>query len=1442
MAGIETLIEYPIIQSLGWTLLHFVWQGAVVALLVAAVLSLAGRMNAASRYVLATTGMLLMAVLPVGTFLALHLAGAPPAPVARQPTVDEVAPTLSIPRPEELARGQISSPASSTEIAASAVPALPPPQPLSWKDRVADQIEAAHPWIVLMWSLGVLVFSLRFSGGWAYTVFVARFRSAPVDDVWHDKLASLRTNLGVKRSVRILQSAWVQTPVVIGWFRPVILMPIGLLTGLSVEQIEAILAHELAHIRRYDYLANLLQTVMETLFFFHPAVWWLSNRIRVEREYCCDDIAASKSEGTLTYVKALAQLEEHRVELLTAVAAGGGSLADRIRRLVAPRSDSKVANRLIVIPGATLVGTCLIVVSCIARLGVGAGLSDDRPEGEDWRMGVLVGDETSNENEPTWSPDGNWIVFVSDRAGSATLWIVNVRGGDPRPLTGGLTTDLHPQWSPDGQQILFVSDRNGRWNVWTMSPWDGKDSSTRITTNEDGVFNSRACWSPDGSEIAFVRNTSHGKDIWTLKMDDLSRRPLTTFEGDEWDPSWSPNGKWLAFSRGIVGRKSSLWLTPVSGSGPSRELTDDEIDGYLPVWSPDGEWILFSSWRGNGWYAWLVPAMGGTPKPLTSGRKLEEPTAWSPDGEKFAFARRSGRDDPSDIWIADVSDRIVFKGTITDATTSLPWSGATVRVRDGAQSTVFRTSAYADGSFRTWLAPGEYTVDVVEAAEKKHETLTLAGNEDVVSLDFSLTPIEPPAILARSAVLYQNLRGYRDSTVLRGHPQDPGNGMTTSASVGFSFERPNRLNLSNNQNFFLTYSIVVSDGDSLTYFGDHGESRQRKAPDRLTTADTRQYPLPGGVFIHELVFAENSLNYLMKGAESIAVIDHGIEHGKQVTIVELIRPLGSLYSRWSEFHVDPVRLLLAIGDEDFLIHRVTCEFRYDMDSVKPALYGKMARGGPPVDEAEVVRLADLKLVIEERHNGIEIDPEFAEGEFATDPELQVGYTDSTRTSVHSYSYNSLRGITAHLADSSQVYADVVPMLVVADMSARLNDDEIATIEDRLRPFRSQMRSIVTDELGLLTAEQLKYQNHSSSLIDMTARVNEEVFTPYITDVLPGRQFSLKELSLRVVLTEVHNSVASQPGTADQSLEKAQGWRVLLGRFPKHGDAVRLRDRAREKLVRSDVTIQRGEISHRVMAGNFRTADEAQSLLESVEGMGYPRALIVRSEVLLPRAPEEPPVEEPGAQSSLSPLPPQPEPIETDLVDPLTLKVLALPFRDLSNHESPWEIHTQFARGLGDSLRRYEFLRVVPLGASLEYLSEDESRGQFGKERAIELARMVGADICVIAEIEDLSMKRFRVTVPLGSNRSYQGTSIVNAYIIKVVDGRSMGEARVDATIDPPTSVVDPGAPNPLDDEYYSLGKAPWGSEEFHSTLVGQSVDQSLQELAQKVSELIRPTP
>ena len=205
----------------------------------------------------------------------------------------------------------------------------------------------------MRWLCGVAVLTLRLISGWVWVQRMKSHGASPAADGWQHIVARLSRRLHIARHVRLLESTLVEVPTVIGWIKPVVLLPASALAGLSPQQLEAILAHELAHIRRHDYLVNLLQTLVETLLFYHPAVWWLSRRIRVERENCCDDLAVSLCGDPYTYAKALADLEElrgaARPQAFLAMAATGGSLlaarAPAARRAVARRSRAGLARR-----------------------------------------------------------------------------------------------------------------------------------------------------------------------------------------------------------------------------------------------------------------------------------------------------------------------------------------------------------------------------------------------------------------------------------------------------------------------------------------------------------------------------------------------------------------------------------------------------------------------------------------------------------------------------------------------------------------------------------------------------------------------------------------------------------------------------------------------------------------------------------------------------------------------------------------------------------------------------------------------------------------------------------------------------------------------------------------------------------------------------------------
>ena len=299
-------------QALGWALVDSLWQNALAAAGLAALLAIIPVGAARTRYALATLTLALMLALPVAT--AVRLSETSPW------TGDAVSATSS------------GLPGAASGPGPQAVPASAPAAA-----RIHAALEPALPWVVLVWFGGVVALSLRLASGWLVARRLGTVGTFPVPETCGEAVARLAGRLRVTRPVRVLESAVVQVPAVIGWLRPVILLPATALTGLSPLQLDALLAHELAHVRRYDYLVNLIQSVIETLLFYHPAVWWVSQQVREEREHCCDDLAVSVCGDAHFYATALLGMERLRITTpVFVMAAAGGSLMGRIRRLVAP--------------------------------------------------------------------------------------------------------------------------------------------------------------------------------------------------------------------------------------------------------------------------------------------------------------------------------------------------------------------------------------------------------------------------------------------------------------------------------------------------------------------------------------------------------------------------------------------------------------------------------------------------------------------------------------------------------------------------------------------------------------------------------------------------------------------------------------------------------------------------------------------------------------------------------------------------------------------------------------------------------------------------------------------------------------------------------------------------------------------------------------------------
>jgi beta-lactamase regulating signal transducer with metallopeptidase domain len=314
-------------ETLGSALLHFLWQGAALALLLFLTLSLTR--NARVRHALAVGALALMALCPLATVAYLE----------KTP----VTPAASHPIPASIMLTNVSVALETTA----------PTAPFDWLTC-----------LVWIWSSGVFIFALRALGGWMVLQRLRRTAQETISPVLLETCRRMERRIGVGRLVRYAHSEIVDAPAVVGWFRPVVLLPLSAMAGLSVEQFEAIVAHELAHIRRYDALVNLFQIAAETVLFYHPAVWWVNRVIRTERENCCDDIAVAVCGNASEYARALTMLSGEAPRPVWAMAANGGALKSRVSRLLGLRQ---------IAPGIPRAGLAVLAVLCASCVVLAAG-------------------------------------------------------------------------------------------------------------------------------------------------------------------------------------------------------------------------------------------------------------------------------------------------------------------------------------------------------------------------------------------------------------------------------------------------------------------------------------------------------------------------------------------------------------------------------------------------------------------------------------------------------------------------------------------------------------------------------------------------------------------------------------------------------------------------------------------------------------------------------------------------------------------------------------------------------------------------------------------------------------------------------------------------------------------------------------------------------------
>ena len=322
---IYKLFDASVIEALGWTLVHALWQGALLAITLGVLLIFMHRFTSNTRYIIAIIILGLMPLTSVFTYWQVY-----------QPSV--IPPEVIAVKPNDTSLGkQKDSPAEQIPIREMPQKEATTKNWAYWQQVFTGYIETHLPLLVTIWLVGVVVLLLRFLGGLAYLQRLKSHQTAKLADKWLELARRCQDKLQINKQVSYLGSKIARTPMAFGWLKPVVIIPVALLTRLSKQQVEAILVHELAHIKRHDFTVNVLQSLVDIVYFFHPAVWWLSGVVRQERENCCDDYAISIAGSTHHYAEALVQIAQAELEspkLAVAFTGRPFSFKHRIKRLM----------------------------------------------------------------------------------------------------------------------------------------------------------------------------------------------------------------------------------------------------------------------------------------------------------------------------------------------------------------------------------------------------------------------------------------------------------------------------------------------------------------------------------------------------------------------------------------------------------------------------------------------------------------------------------------------------------------------------------------------------------------------------------------------------------------------------------------------------------------------------------------------------------------------------------------------------------------------------------------------------------------------------------------------------------------------------------------------------------------------------------------------------
>lgn len=411
------------LHHVGFVLLHTLWIFSAIAVVLWFAMQTTARRSARTRYAMLCTAMLVMvATLPI-TYVWVDSdrpvrnteIGQSRASAAEREDIPSTTKTawLSEKRP----------PSTTTSIDVPAFHSQPVSEPTGviaqatgetrngsffattrWLASVDAKAKEHASLLAIVWLLGVALLSLRPLVGWRHTKRLRRGGNALLDGPLEDTMKRIASQLGIRRRVEILESSRVIVPTVIGWLKPLILLPPSALTGLSQQQLSDVIAHELAHVRRHDHFFHSIQTLAETVFFYHPAVWWVSHQLRIERENCCDDLVMGLSGDRRAYAEMLVRIEMLRAGAMEGTnrstpgfTASGASLVDRVRRITQPENRSN-GSGVVLLSLTTLVVMGIIVSLSIHRTTIASPPTESHSP-------AIQGETSSTQSIPQSSPE-----------------------------------------------------------------------------------------------------------------------------------------------------------------------------------------------------------------------------------------------------------------------------------------------------------------------------------------------------------------------------------------------------------------------------------------------------------------------------------------------------------------------------------------------------------------------------------------------------------------------------------------------------------------------------------------------------------------------------------------------------------------------------------------------------------------------------------------------------------------------------------------------------------------------------------------------------------------------------------------------------------------------------------------------------------------------------